>query len=87
MHFKATFLTGKTIKGRRDKHAINMIKYDNDYYYIDTIWCDLVLDDEEIINNYLMFDSQAMKQMYDLDDHYKITKMINILILKKKVVF
>ena len=36
---------------------------------------DLVLDDEEIINNnYLMFDSQTMKQMYDLDDHYKITK-------------
>lgn len=21
-----------------------------------------------------MFDSQTMKQMYDLDDHYKITK-------------
>ena len=45
LHFKATFLTGKTIKGRRD-----------------------------INNNYLMFDSQTMKQMYDLDDHYKITK-------------
>lgn len=30
LHFKATFLTGKTIKGRKDKHAINMIKYDND---------------------------------------------------------
>ena len=75
LHFKATFLTGKTIKGRRDKHAINMIKYDNDYYYIDATWGDLVLDDEEIINNnYLMFDSQTMKQMYDLDDHYKITK-------------
>ena len=72
LHFKATFLTGKTIKGRRDKHAINMIKYDNDYYYIDATWGDLVLDDEEIINNnYLMFDSQTMKQMYDLDDHYK----------------
>lgn len=85
LHFKATFLTGKTIKGRRDKHAINMIKYDNDYYYIDATWGDLVLDDEEIINNnYLMFDSQTMKQMYDLDDRYKITKMINILILKKK---
>lgn len=85
LHFKATFLTGKTIKGRKDKHAINMIKYDNDYYYIDATWGDLVLDDEEIINNnYLMFDSQTMKQMYDLDDHYKITKMINILILKKK---
>ena len=75
LHFKATFLTGKTIKGRRDKHAINMIKYDNDYYYIDATWGDLVLADEEIINNnYLMFDSQTMKQMYDLDDHYKITK-------------
>ena len=75
LHFKATFLTGKTIKGRRDKHAINMIKYDNDYYYIDATWGDLVLDDEEIINNnYLMFDSQTMKQMYDLDDRYKITK-------------
>lgn len=75
LHFKATFLTGKTIKGRKDKHAINMIKYDNDYYYIDATWGDLVLDDEEIINNnYLMFDSQTMKQMYDLDDHYKITK-------------
>lgn len=91
LHFKATFLTGKTIKGRRDKHAINMIKYDNDYYYIDATWGDLVLADEEIINNnYLMFDSQTMKQMYDLDDHYKITKndkhtyFINILILKKK---
>ena len=75
LHFKATFLTGKTIKGRRDKHAINMIKYDNDYYYIDATWGDLVLADDEIINNnYLMFDSQTMKQMYDLDDHYKITK-------------
>ena len=75
LHFKATYLTGKTIKGRKDKHAINMIKYDNDYYYIDATWGDLVLDDEEIINNnYLMFDSQTMKQMYDLDDHYKITK-------------
>lgn len=75
LRFKATFLTGKTIKGRRDKHAINMIKYDNDYYYIDATWGDLVLADEEIINNnYLMFDSQTMKQMYDLDDHYKITK-------------
>lgn len=75
LHFKATFLTGKTIKGRRDKHAINMIKYDNDYYYIDATWGDLVLADEGIINNnYLMFDSQTMKQMYDLDDHYKITK-------------
>ena len=75
LHFKATFLTGKTIKGRKDKHAINMIKYDNDYYYIDATWGDLVLDDEEIINNnYLMFDSQTMKQMYDLDDRYKITK-------------
>ena len=75
LHFKATFLTGKTIKGRKDKHAINMIKYDNDYYYIDATWGDLVLDDEEIINNnYLMFDSQTMKQMYDLDDHCKITK-------------
>ena len=75
LHFKAIFLTGKTIKGRKDKHAINMIKYDNDYYYIDATWGDLVLDDEEIINNnYLMFDSQTMKQMYDLDDHYKITK-------------
>ena len=74
LHFKATFLTGKTIKGRRDKHAINMIKYDNDYY-IDATWGDLVLDDEEIINNnYLMFDSQTMKQMYGLDDRYKITK-------------
>ena len=52
-----------------------MIKYDNDYYYIDATWGDLVLDDEEIINNnYLMFDSQTMKQMYDLDDYYKITK-------------
>ena len=78
-------MTGKTIKGRKDKHAINMIKYDNDYYYIDATWGDLVLDDEEIINNnYLMFDSQTMKQMYDLDDHYKKPKMINILILKKK---
>ena len=84
LHFKATFLTGKTIKGRKDKHAINMIKYDNDYYYIDATWGDLVLDDEEIINNnYLMFDSQTMKQMYDLDDHYKITKNDKH-ILKKK---
>ena len=41
LHFKATFLTGKTIKGRKDKHAINMIKYDNDYYYIDATWGDL----------------------------------------------
>ena len=85
LHFKATFLTGKTIKGRRDKHAINMIKYDNDYYYIDATWGDLVLADDEIINNnYLMFDSQTMKQMYDLDDHYKITKNDKHTYLKKK---
>lgn len=65
LHFKATYLTGKTIKGRKDKHAINMIKYDNDYYYIDATWGDLVLDDEEIINNnYLMFDSQTSNSYY-----------------------
>ena len=38
-------------KRKKRQTAINMIKYDNDYYYIDATWGDLVLDDEEIINN------------------------------------
>ena len=52
-----------------------MIKYDHDYYYIDATWGDLVLDDGEIINNnYLMFDSQTLENIYNLEDSYQITK-------------
>jgi len=73
---KATFLvTEATVDEKTTKHAINMIKYDNDYYYIDATWGDLVLNGEEIINNnYLMFDSQTTEQIYGLEDHYEITK-------------
>lgn len=73
---KATFLAAEaTIDGKTNKHAINMVKYDHDYYYIDATWGDLVLDEGEVINNnYLMFDSQTLEQIYKLEDSYQITK-------------
>ena len=74
LNIKTTFLTGE-VNGIRDKHAINMIKYDNDYYYIDSTWGDLILDNQQIINyNYFMIDSESMQQIYNLADQFIITK-------------
>ena len=85
LHFKATFLTGKTIKGRRDKHAINMIKYDNDYYYVDATWGDLVNNEFETINyDYLMFSSEEMNKNYQIQDSYEDTTNGNNTYYKKE---
>lgn len=73
---ESTYLTGMSDdpSGNNDYHAWNMVKYDNDYYYIDATWGDLVNSDFETVNyDYLMFSSEEMNKNYQIQDPYENT--------------
>lgn len=73
---EATYLTGMSDapSGNNDYHAWNMVKYENDYYYVDATWGDLVNDEFETINyDYLMFSSDEMVKNYQIEDAYENT--------------
>lgn len=73
---EATYLTGKSVdsEGNNESHAWNMVQYDNDYYYIDATWGDLVNSEFETVNyDYLMFSSEEMNKIYQTEDPYENT--------------
>ena len=84
---EATYLTGMSdvSSGNNDYHAWNMVKYDNDYYYIDATWGDLVNSDFETVNyDYLMFSSEEMNKNYQIQDPYEDTTNDNNTYYKKE---
>ncbi|MBM6879249.1 hypothetical protein H6A09_01015 [[Clostridium] spiroforme] len=65
------------------RHAWNMIAYNDDYYYIDATWG----DDEEngmIINDYFMFSSENMLKLYKPEGQYETTSNGEDTYFKKK---
>ena len=84
---EATYLTGMSdvSSGNNDYHAWNMVKYDNDYYYVDATWGDLVNNEFETINyDYLMFSSEEMNKNYQIQDSYEDTTNGNNTYYKKE---
>ena len=84
LHFKATFLTGKTKKGRRDKHAINMIKYFKeeglyfDLYQLNTLKAKINKNQREC---YLQFSNEvyndAKERLTKKGDAYRLIEGVD----------
>lgn len=72
---------------RLQRHAWNMIEYDQDYYYIDATWGDDE-DNQLISNEYFMFSSEDMLKFYTPETEYKTTaKQENTYFIKNGLYF
>ena len=71
---ETTQITGTCVDENNlvQRHAWNMVKYQDDYYYIDATWADREAD-LMILYEYFIFSSQDMLKIYTPEDHYENT--------------
>lgn len=63
---------------RLQRHAWNMIVYDNDYYYVDATWGDQEDEDGQMtLYEYFIFSSEDMLKLYTPEGNYENTGNIN----------